>query len=48
MLREDERSDGRETLPDLARHEDALVGLGWRHANIDDRHVGPKRCHESE
>src|SRR5205809_3395712 len=48
VLRQDEYADVRVLGSDLLRGYKALVGVAWRHANVDDRCVGTRKADVAE
>src|SRR5690242_17561681 len=48
VLRQDQHPDVRVGAADLFRRDQALVGMGGRHLDVDDRHVGMFPDHDPE
>src|SRR4051794_33851924 len=48
LLREDENRGLRMTRTDLACRAHAFIRVGWRHADVDERHIGTRVAHARE
>src|SRR5215469_1333385 len=48
VLGQDQHPDLGVGVADLLRRDQALVGVGGRHLDVDDRHVGMFPCHKLE